>query len=333
METDKPKTTRGKTSLTKDTRTTLKIANTIIIIGQTYDVRPKVDKTAPDGMQRAGTTKYLHDGNGEERGIPFDENKRKWDTGFDELSLCNFDLLANERSEVVKQFNKYIKEPFEKAYMVDCSSNNDGFWLEYGFGIHTNKTFNTEDPKDLFDLFHALKQGRICEVGEKDHALQKANYTIKNTDKVKTLEEERMNDKFDALAKFSVMLNEDLEKDDTLVSLLEWLQVTNVRGADKRTIQTVVMRMFENPTQGYEFSRRFLEAIKLTESADGKKRMELFSALQKLYLKNKIEQKRGTLYLNGILLGNTLKEASQKALQSTEISDSIYTTYENTFGE
>lgn len=330
METKEPTTKRGtKTSLKKENRTVLKIANSTIIIGETYEVRPKVDYSAPDGMQRAGTTKFLHEGNGEVRGINFDESRRKWDTGFDESSLCNFDLLESEKVATVKSFNKNIKEPYESAYNIDCSSNNEKFWSEYTYEVKTNKSFNTEDVKDLFDLFQALKHGRLCEVGERDYALQKANYNIKNIDKVKTLEEERMADKFEAIATFSVMLNEDLEKDDTLLALLEWLQITNVRGAEKNTLRNIVMRMFDHPTNGYDFSRRFLEAIKLTESSEGKKRMELFSILQKLYLKNKIEQKRGTMYIDGHLLGNTLKEASQKSLQNTEIGDAIYTAYEN----
>lgn len=330
METKEPTKPRGvKTSLKKDNRTTLKIANSTIVIGETYEVRPKMDYTAPDGMQKAGTTKLLHEGNAEVRGINFDENKRKWDTGFDESSLCNSDLLDAEKSATLKSFNKNIKEPFELAYNVDCSSTNDNFWAEYTYEVKTNKSFNTEDPKDLFDLFQAIKHGRVCEVGERDYALQKANYTLKNIDKVKSLEEERMADKFEAIATFSIMLNEDFDKDDTLLALLEWLQITNVRGAEKSTLRNIVMRMFDNPTNGYDFARRFLEAIKLTESADGKKRMELFSVLQKLYLKNKIEQKRGTMYIDGHLLGNTLKEASQKALQNTEIADALYTAYEN----
>lgn len=334
METTETTKPRGqKTSLKKDNRTILKIANSTIVIGETYEVRPKIDYTAPDGMQRAGTTKLLHEGNAEVRGINFDENKRKWDTGFDESSLCNFDLLESEKTATVKSFIANIKTPYEKAYNVDCSSNNDAFWSEYTYEIKTNKSFNTEDVKDLFDLFQALKHGRLCEVGERDYALQKANYNIKNIDKVKTLEEERMADKFEAIATFSIMLNEDLEKNDTLLALLEWLQITNVRGAEKSTLRNIVMRMFDHPVNGYDFSRRFLEAIKLTESADGKKRMEVFSILQKLYLKNKIEQKRGVMYIDGHLLGNTLKEASQRALQNTEISDAIYTAYENHFSK
>ena len=56
METKEPTKPRGvKTSLKKDNRTILKIANSTIVIGETYEVRPKMDYTAPDGMQRAGT--------------------------------------------------------------------------------------------------------------------------------------------------------------------------------------------------------------------------------------------------------------------------------------
>jgi len=329
METTVPK--NKKTSLTKDTRTILKVANTEIVIGETYEVRPKIDYTAPDGMLKAGTTKYLHEGNSEIRGINYDDNKRMWDTGFEETSLCNSDLLTNEK-ELVKQYIKYVKQPYENAYQADCSATNDEFWNTYTYELYTNKSFNTSDPKDLFDLFEALKHGRICEPGEKDYALKNANYTVKNIAKVKSLEEDRLAEKFEALTTFSIMLKEDLEKDDTLLALLEWMQVANVRGAEKDVIRNVVMRMFDHPTQGYDSARRFLEAVKLTESVDGKKKMELFSALQKIYLKNKIDLKRGTLYLGSHLLGNTLKEASQRALDNPDLAKEIYSTYEQLFG-
>lgn len=330
METTTPK--NKKTSLAKDTRTVLRVANTDIVIGESYEVRPKVDYSAPDGMIKAGTTKYLHEGNAEIKSINYDESKRMWDTGFDEQSLCNSDLLVNERKNVAL-YNKYIKEPYEKAYREDCGATNDNFWNNYTYELYTNKSFNTEDPKDLFDLFQALKHGAICEPGEKDYALKGANYTIKNVAKVKSLEEERLAEKFEAITTFSIMLKEDLKKDDTLLALLEWMQVANVRGADKDIIRNVVMRMFDHPTQGYDTARRFLEAVKLTESVDGKKKMELFSLLQKLYLKNKIDQKRGTLYLGTHLLGNTLKEATQKALDNPDLAKEIYSTYEQLFGE
>ena len=61
--------------------------------------------------------------------------------------------------------------------------------------------------------------------------------------------------------------------------------------------------------------------------------MELFSLLQQLYLKNQIEQKRGTLYIGGHILGNTLKEASQRALDNPDLSKEIYSTYETVFGQ
>ena len=63
MET-KEKTTRGTTAtLKKDNAIKIKVANSTITIGETYEISPKIDRTAPDGMQEKETTKFLNEGN------------------------------------------------------------------------------------------------------------------------------------------------------------------------------------------------------------------------------------------------------------------------------
>ena len=321
--------TKAKTSsFKKDNEVTLKVANTEIKIGSTYEVIGKLDRSAPDGFQKNNTTKYLHEGNAEVRGIPYIEQNRKWDTGFDPFSLCNMDLLQDVRDEHVDLFNTYIKEPFEKEFQVDCSSVNNDFWRTYTYELYTNKSFNTENPKDLFDLFHALKQGRICEVGEKDPTLQKANYCVRNLEKAKSVEDQRVEDKYDAVAKFSVLVEAlDPEKDDTLYTVLEWLQMPNVRNSDKDTLKKLVFKMFDQPN-GYDFARRFLDGLKLAKSEEGQKQMEYFSILQKLSYKNKLEFKRGTYYFEGIEVGANLKGGALKATKDPEFAVILQKAYE-----
>jgi len=324
----KPRTTAKATGYKPVNQSKIKVANTEIIIGDTYEIIGKLDRLAPDGMQRKNTTKFLHEGNGENRGIPFIDETRKWDTGFEEFSLCNLDLLENEKTATVKNFNKLIREPYEKDFQVDCSATNHDFWRTYTYELYTNKTFNTENPKDLFDLFHALKQGRVCEVGEKDSTLQKANYCVRNVSVTKSVEDQKIEEKYEAIAKFAVMLDAlDPVKDDTLYSILEWLQVTGIRNAEKDTVRKMINKMFESP-QGYDFARRFLEALKMSETDQGKTQMQYFSVLQKLNLKNKLEFKRQAYYFDGTLVGNNLKEGSLRAINDAEFKNMLDKAYE-----
>lgn len=316
----------AKSKVEKDT-IEIKIANTKIRIGQSYEVIPKKDPDAPDGMQAKGTTKFLHEGNRENRAIDFDESRRAWNTGFYEQSRCLQNMLKEDEAELVK-YIKYIKEPYEKLYNVSCSETNNEFWDSYRYPLYTGQTFNTSDPKQLFDLFHALTKARICNPNEKDPELRKASYCIKNTEVEKTLEEERLEDKANAISKFMVLLETDKEK---LYAVLEWIQMSDVRSVEDKVLRPTILRSFDNPATGYDFSRRFLEGLDMYDTEEGKQKMEYFIMCQKLLLKNKIERKNNSLFLNGKLLGNTVHEVAQKALNKEDISKMLKQEYTNTF--
>ena len=319
MEETKKPTSRTVASAKKDNEIIIKISNSYIKVGETYEISSKRDGTAPDGMQDKETTKFLNEGNKEIRSIYYDESRRAWDTGFYPESMCLVNML-NEDESYKQAYIKHIKIPYEKAFNVDCSQTNNEFWDNYRYEIKVNKSFKTSDPKDLFDLFHALAQGRVCEVGEKDPILQKANYTIRNLEAVKSVEDSRLEDKFEATSTFMVLLNTDKEK---LYSVLEWIQLSEVRTMDDKVIKSTFLRSFDHPKTGYDFSRRFLEGLKMYDTDNGKKQMEYFIICQKLLTKNKVERKLGVLYYDGLMLGNSVKEVSLKALTNTEISDKL----------
>jgi hypothetical protein len=316
----------------------LKIANTEIIVGKTYEVVGKRDADAPSGFIENNTSKFLMADIAEIRGVPFDEDLQKYDTGFDEDSPCNSKIPSNEVGALVALYNKHIKEPYEKSYNKNVSSSNEEFWLgsktdidkkTYNYVLSTNMEFNTSKPKDLFDLFHALKQGRICEQGEKDSALQKANYCIKDKERLLSLQEEKTDDKFEASFLFRTLLDATTDETDSLYTILEWIGLMSIRGSDKGALKKTVQKLFDNPATGYESAKKFLEAHDLSISDRGKEKMELFSMLSKLRAKNKLEFKRHQFYLEDNLLGNHLKGAAEKAVLDPKTKELIINNYES----
>jgi hypothetical protein len=305
--------------MAKKTETKFKVANTEIIIGQTYEVVPKKDANAPSGFQQYGTTKLLMEGIKEVRGISYNETMQVWDTGFEYDSFCNKHIKEAEKKALVDTYNKLVKEPYEKFRRISADHVNDDFWKSYMYEIWTGKTFDTTNAKDLFDLFHALKQGKLCEVGEKDPELQRAaKYCIKNREKVISLQEQKAENKMEAYFKFSTSLDALKSEDDDLYTILEWLQIPNVRGADKQTLKRTVLKMFENEKLGNDNVERFLGAYDYIKSKEGKEEMELFSMVSKLRYKQKLEFKRQQFYLDGTLLGNSIKAAAKSALLNPE---------------
>lgn len=336
-----PETKTTKKELPKhvtDNRVVLQIANTEIIIGKTYEVVGKRDADAPSGFVENNTTKFLIEGIAEVRGVYFDEDIQKIDTGFDYDSPCNSKIPKAELKGLVDSYIKYIKVPYEKAYNKNTDSSNDEFWLgsktdidkkTYNYELRTNKEFNTAKPKDLFDLFHALKQGRLCEQGEKDSVLQRANYCIKDKDRLLSLQEERTDDKFEASYLFRTLLDNSSNEVDNLYTILEWIGLVSVRGAEKEALKKTVQKMFDNANTGYESAKKFLEAYEISVSDRGREKMEIFSMLSKLRIKNKLEFKRHQFYLEDTLLGNHLKGAAEKAVLDQKTKELIINNYES----
>lgn len=335
-KTPKKTTTKAVPKHIENKRVTLKVANTELHIGETYEVVGKLDRDAPSGFIEHNTSKLLMSGIKEIRSVSYDDVSERYNTGFEVQSPCNSKIPSYEREALVEQYVKLIKEPYERAYNKDVSAINDTFWAGNNDGakpymceIYTGKTFDTSNPKDLFDLFHALTKGYLCEEGEKDADLQKANYCIKNKNRVISLQEERENDKFEATSTFSILLDTvDADKDDTLYTILEWMQISNIRGADKDTLKRTFLKLMGNEKTGYDSAKRFLEAYNLSKTEKGKERMEIFSMLSKLQLRRKIEFKRNQYFLEDELLGNHLKAAAEMALLKPELRESILRAYE-----
>lgn len=309
---------------------TLKVANTEFTIGDTLEITPKLDLDAPDGFQKHGTSKLLMKGIAEPFSINFDEDLQMWDTGFDQIHPINSKIPSASKDAVVKGYITNIKQPFEKRFNKDLSSTEDNtFWPEYIVDVYKGRKLDTSNIKDLLDLYLILKNGMACNEKEKDYFLKKARYNIKNTKQVKNVEEKRQETKFDAIGLLKVMLDSfDAKKDDTIYTILEWINVPNLRGADKDTVKRVVVKQLDNEKTGYDMARRFLDAYEMTKSKSDKVIMENFSVLNKLLQKRKIQYKRQQYFIGDILIGNNLKEGAQKLLSDEELIDIVDKEYQ-----
>jgi len=313
-------------ALTKKTAevTSFKVANTEIILGQTYEVVPKFDADAPDGFQKFGTTKLLMEGIGESHGIPFDDSLEIWDTGFDLISLCNTEIPEAEKTSLVNIFKKQIKEKYEEQFKKDLSSadTENSFWKKYRFEVYNGKTFDTNNVKDLLDLYMALKHYKICEKGEKSYLARTAAYNVTNKEKVMSVADQRNENKAEAIFTYMNLNKGDKE---TLLTVLEWLQFTSVRTSDEKTLTRTMMAYLEKDPQHVD---NFLEAYKKSQSEAGKEEMELFAMVMKLISKRKIAYKRKEYYLNDESIGNSPKDIAKRALSNPELMKNIAEAYE-----
>lgn len=308
---------------------TLKIANTEFEIGDTLEITPKLDLDAPDGFQKHGTSKLLMAGIAEPFSISFDEDLQMWDTGFEEFHPINDSLPLGEKKVIVKSYVDNIKKPYEAKFRKDLDSIEESeFWPTYIVDLYKGRKFHTENIKDLLDLYLILKNGMACEEKETNYFLKKANYNITNVKQVRTVEQKRQDTIFDAMGTFKVMLDSfDPKKDDTVYTVLEWINISNIRGADKDTVKNVVLKQFGNEKTGYDTCRRFLDAYAKTQNKNDKEVMDNFSVLNKLSQKGKIKYSKQQYFLDGELLGNNLKEAADRMRSDNEIKDLVEQAY------
>lgn len=299
----------------------LKIANTEFEIGDILEITPKLDLDAPSGFQQHGTSKLLMSGIAEPFSIMFDEDLQMWDTGFDEIHPINDDLPKTEKKAIVKSYVDHIKTPYEKRFNKNLDSTDDSeFWDTYIIDVYKGRKFDTSNIKDLLDLYLILRNGMACEEREKNYHLKKANYNIANVKQVQSIQEKKEDTIFSAMGTLKVMLDSfDPKKDDSIYTILEWINIPNVRGADKETVKKVILKQFANEKTGYDTCRRFLNAYEMTEDKTKKEIMENFSVLNKLSQKRLIEFKKRQYYINGQLLGNNLKEAAENIKNDKEL--------------
>lgn len=295
----------------------IKIANTDVVIGEIYELTHKFDASAPDGMQTIRATKFPMKNVAEKKAIFYDETRRAFDTGFYKDSFCNKSISRIENpEEMVRIYNEFVRVPYEKAMNVDCSETNYEFWDKYKYEAKVNKSFNTNDPVALFDLFHILKQGTACNEGEKNPELQKARYNVRSIQENKNLEDEKIERKATAVHTVYLLLEADREKLDTIS---EYLNLINPRGMEAKVLRNNYLRLFDEPTKGAEFQKRFLDASEKYNSEDGSLEMKYFGKINELFRAGQLVKKAGSIYdKRDNFLGNTPKEISQKAVADKE---------------
>jgi hypothetical protein len=313
---------------TKD-KTEIKVFNTIITLGEKYKVTPKKDYNAPDGFIAFETTKLLMEGITEERSVPYDDSRKRWDTGFDLDSPCLATLKAEERASLVADYNEHILKPYEEYIGKKITSIDNDFWDEYNISIYTNKIFDTNNPKDLFDLYNAVQQGHLCNIDEKDGTLKlSAKYHIKNITEAISREDEKIKLKAEAEFLMMSMLNDKKAMD--VCTILEYNNFkSGLRSLSSDDLKLVILKEFSNKYKGVDNVKSFLDTYKMAQTEKGKETIEIFSYLKELSKHNKLEFRSNQYFYENNYIGNTLKTAASEVQKDPELKAKIILDYTN----
>ena len=294
-----------------------KVGNIEIVIGDKYVLDNRFDATAPEALRKIETTKLPFTGAGVKDAVYFDDMKQLYDTGFYETSNCLQRYSEEERPELVKIYNKQIKEPFEKIMNVDLSpAGNNDFWESYRYEAYANKQFDTNNPLELMELFQIVIQGIACDKNEKDPFYRNnAQFTISNPSTVKNKNKEKSKNKLKAITTLSTLADANRDK---LNLILEFIgRGDNISKISKEDLNLIYFELFNDGKAGLDIAESFLDACDMYESPDGKTKMEFFYAINKLFKLRKISKgNRGYETLDGVWLGNNLQDIAQFCLNT-----------------
>jgi hypothetical protein len=281
-----------------------------------YQVIPKPDEDAPDGFRRERTTKMLSPRIDEIVGCIKNPQTNTWDTGFYEHSPCYKHLPFEEREITVAKAVKNIKEPIENIYggVDKLGQNNDEFWDDYAIRLKNGRIFNTNEPKDMLDLYIAILHGSLApkELASTER-FRDASYCVVNKNEVidRKLSKDLNYNK--AVGNFFALLENDKP---TLVGILNYIGLPARIDTDEVTLNNTVTNYLKNKQSGEQNTEMFLEAFKAAKTDEGKKEIQIYQQLKELAKKG-IVKKEGTLYI----LGDSKLGASFKIAAKTVAGD------------
>lgn len=243
--------------------------------------------------------------------VNFDENKRLFDTGFYENSVCLQAYSEAEKKELVPIYNKQIREPYEEFVNENLEqSAKNLFWETYRYEAYVNKPFDTKKPDELFELFMVIMQGLAIDKNERNPFYRRnAQFTVSSPQAVKTKNKDKSKLKLDALQRLTILADGDKEKLDLILNYIRGESTTKV---DKDDLKLIYFEVINDGKSGLDFCEKFVEACKDYETDTGKEKMEYFYAVNELHKLRKIKKdRRGFVTENGVFLGNTLPDIAK----------------------
>lgn len=300
-----------------------------IYLGKKYTLDHKFDGDAPDGMKEIGATKFPFDNNVTVGTVYYDESRRQFDTGFYVHSHCNSRIDTDLVASRVDIYNTYIKEPYEVAINEDVFDTNVDFWKNYKITMTVNKTFDTSNPIELFDLYNAIQQGYICDVNETNPFYRKnAQFTISNLTQTKDKVKAKVKKQKSSLKQFLDLIEKDRTKLDRILLYINEPDPTNV---DEDTLEMMYFSKFTSDKG--DFIDRFTEAIDKYNTTKGKLEMDYFIVANRLYKAGYIKKHAGSFLTKDedVSLGNSLQDVAKFCIadvKKKEVIDNLYEVFD-----
>lgn len=279
--------------------------------GQTYLITEKPNNDTPKELEQYGRAKA---GSGfyEYASCPYDETRKKYDTGLDRTSRefvgkdkKQVDKILEERQDLIDHLEWLKGDSLTETQVLADPTNK--------LKVSHNKLIDTSDPHNYFKLFLAMRGTTITPESDRGNVAKysKSNYQIVNTDKQRDFQKELREKKDEAIRWLYKKLDSNRKE---AVAFLRYTGVLR-HGTDKE--DSLLTQTFLEKIKDYEFLKKFIYAIRSTKRDD----VYLYNDIYDKINSGKIERKNGEYIYDGVQLGaniqgvvQTLKKKENKEL-------------------
>lgn len=290
-----------------------------------YEIKEKLDTSAPDGFKEFNTTKVLSDLVVDSfPGAIFDEERGIWDTGLYPTSRALAKAIpdADARALALKSIIKNIVSPIETEKgdgILDHTQANNHFWDSYRIECHRGKLFDTGKTDDLLRLYLLLVHKRVTPKEMESHPEFKqpiSMYCIVDKDSSMSREAEKEMRKAKASAMFYTLLTSDR---DGLLQVLDYLGINATKNSDDAVLYTVFGNFINSKEDKFQNDKVFIDAVEKYQTEDGAEELYIHSKLKELYVKGKVKYKKGEVWMDDVYVENGWKNSASKVRTDQEL--------------
>ena len=290
-----------------------------------YEIKEKLDTSAPDGFKDFNTTKVLSDLVVDTfPGAIFDEERGIWDTGLYPTSKALSRAIpdADARKLALKSITMNIVTPIETEKgdnVLDHTQANNIFWDSYRIDVHRGKLFDTSKADDLLRLYLLLVHKRVTPKEMESHPEFKqpiSMYCIVDKDSSMSREAEKEMRKAKASALFYTLLTSDKEG---LIYVLEYLGINATKASDDSVLYTVFGNYINSKEDKFQNDKLFIDAVEKYQTEEGSEELYIHSKLKELYVKGKVKYKKGEIWMDDVYVENGWRNAAAKVKTDQEL--------------
>lgn len=307
------------TKKTEKTETIIEVNSLKIQKGVLYKVENKLDKNAPDGFQKEGTTKLPRPDAANVVVCKFDHDSKLYDTGFYINSMCYRGMDKEDKEQIVKLLRKEIVEPFESLMNKEglLEQSNYEFWDSYTNDLHEGRVYNTDNSKDLLDLYIAMRGGYLTPAHlTGDPRFNGSDFVVKDSIETVNLKQKRINTEQDAIYHFKFLLDTDETK---IIYTLKSLDVIRLNIKPSKDDMSTAFSLWLE--KDFHNAETFEKTYKKVITENGYEEVILKTKVKEAINKGRIKKEGNEYYYQEVPIGIDVKSIVENLTKNDELAE------------